>query len=215
MSVWIRLFGQSESAQSKSKPRLGLESLEAREVPAIVFVGGWGASSYQYATDGTHASGDAVPTDQFSLNFAKVTFDTRDAADYSAIVFVGGWGGSAPQSGPNSLMIEAHCVRHAVELRRGEMIDLFVTSQAQAEHAARPLPVLMVLADQQDFYYSTTGGSGRDVLLGGQTVDDTADPTTVADDVVVDGRIITGENYDSAAIASSGYIRVKKLNSGG
>ena len=54
----------------------------------------------------------------------------------------------------------------------------------------------------------------------------------MSDDVVVDGRIITAENFDSsslavsdeltmadegegAAIASHGYIRVKKLNSGG
>jgi hypothetical protein len=38
---------------------------------------------------------------------------------------------------------------------------------------------------------------------------------SVQDDVIVDGRIITGENYDSADIASHGYIRIKKLNSGG
>lgn len=40
-------------------------------------------------------------------------------------------------------------------------------------------------------------------------------PGPVQDDVIVDGRIITGENYDSAALASSGYIKIKKLNSGG
>jgi putative intracellular protease/amidase len=39
--------------------------------------------------------------------------------------------------------------------------------------------------------------------------------STVADDVIVDGRIITGENYDSAQIATHGYIKIKKLNSGG
>jgi len=40
-------------------------------------------------------------------------------------------------------------------------------------------------------------------------------PQRTQDDVFVDGRIITGENYDSTDIASHGYIRVKKLNSGG
>lgn len=215
MSMWTRLFGRSESSQPKGKSQLSLESLEAREVPAIVFVGGWGASSYQYAHNDPNTAGDAVPTDQFSLNYAKATFDTRDAADYSAVVFVGGWGASVPQSGPGALGIEVHCVRQTVEVRHGEMIDRLVTSQAQPERAARPLPVLMVLADRQDFYYSIIGGAGRDVLLGGQTVDAAADPTTVADDVVVDGRIITGQDYDNATIASSGYIRVKKLNSGG
>jgi hypothetical protein len=153
MSAWSRLFGRSKSSQPKSKPRLGLESLEAREVPAIVFVGGWGASAYQYAT-------------------------------------------------------------------------------AEPEPPARPLPVLMVLADQQYFYYSTTGDTsgGKSALAAapepvaarlngvstagyGFAFNATVD-ATVADDVMIDGRIITGENYDSATIASSGYIRVKKLNSG-
>ena len=42
------------------------------------------------------------------------------------------------------------------------------------------------------------------------------DPVSASqDDVVVDGRIITGENYDSSDIASHGYIRIKKLNTGG
>lgn len=40
------------------------------------------------------------------------------------------------------------------------------------------------------------GGAGDDILIGGQTTHDarSSDPTTVADDVIVDGRIITGEN---------------------
>jgi putative intracellular protease/amidase len=38
---------------------------------------------------------------------------------------------------------------------------------------------------------------------------------TAADDVIVDGRIITGEFYDATEIASHGYIKIKKLNSGG
>ena len=49
MSMWTRLFAHSNSPQPTSKPRLGLEGLEAREVPAIVVVGGWGSSQYQYA----------------------------------------------------------------------------------------------------------------------------------------------------------------------
>ncbi len=31
-------------------PYLSLESLETRETPAIVFVGGWGSSMYQYSS---------------------------------------------------------------------------------------------------------------------------------------------------------------------
>lgn len=72
-----------------------------------------------------------------------------DAHDYSAVVFVGGWGSSMYQYAYNDPMVSSH------------------------------------------------------------------QPHRVHDDVVVDGRIITGENYDSAEIASHGYIRIKKLNSGG
>lgn len=74
---------------------------------------------------------------------------SAEARDYSAIVFVGGWGSSMYQYAYN---------------------DSTVSSSA---------------------------------------------PQRVQDDIVVDGRIITGENYDSADIASHGYIKIKKLNSGG
>lgn len=127
-------------------------------------------------------------------NKPQATGDT-----YSAIAFVGGWGSSAAPSGPGSLGIEVHVVR-----------------------GADPLPVLLVIADQRDFYQSTDDGvgDGRSPALrkGGWVMDVTLPPSAdgrVTDDVAVDGRIITGENYDSASIATSGYIRIKKLNSGG
>lgn len=114
-------------------PLLKLEPLEARDVPsAVVFVGGWGSSMYQYAHSEPVA---AAPLEHLALNYTKIEF-------------------------------------------------------------AEPLPVLMVLADRQ---YDAPPRA----------------PGTAADDVVVDGRIITGENFDSAPTAESGYIRVKKLNSGG
>lgn len=165
------------SVQSKFLPRLGLESLETREVPAVVFVGGWGASMYQYAHNDPAA----------------------DAGDDSAIAFVGGWGSSAEPSAAGSLGIEVHVVR-----------------------TADPLPVLLVIADQRDFDHSSNGGVGdsRSPALrkGGWVMDVTLPSSAdgrVTDDVVVDGRIITGENYDSVSVAASGYIRIKKLNSGG
>lgn len=47
------------------------------------------------------------------------------------------------------------------------------------------------------------------------TVNATLLTSSPTDDVIVDGQIITGENYDSVDLASNGYIRIKKLNSGG
>jgi hypothetical protein len=58
MSVWNRLFGASEPSRSERSPAsnpLRVESLEAREVPALL-VGGWGESSYQSAFEGRSSS---------------------------------------------------------------------------------------------------------------------------------------------------------------
>lgn len=85
--------------------RLQLEPLETREVPAaltltsatesrdgadysaIAFVGGWGSSMYQYAHSDPIAA--SVPTDQFSINFAKIEFDRSappPASDYLLVL---------------------------------------------------------------------------------------------------------------------------------
>lgn len=44
---------------------------------------------------------------------------------------------------------------------------------------------------------------------------DAASGRHTTDDVFIDGRIITGENFDSAANEMHGYVKIKKLNSGG
>jgi hypothetical protein len=158
MSVWSRLFGPSKPSRPASKLRPGLESLEAREVPAIVFVGGWGASSYQYAAGGPHEAADVVPSDQFSLSYAKVRYDSAPA------------------------------VADTVAIR----------------------------AESGDDSGATRAGAGNDVYQWdpGDGADAVEGRSAATDDVWVDGRVITGENYDSATVASSGYIKVKKLNSG-
>lgn len=85
--------------------RLQLEPLETREVPAslalggatetsdgadysaIAFVGGWGSSMYQYAHNEPVAA--SVPTDQFALNFTKITIETRAPATTDDVVVDG------------------------------------------------------------------------------------------------------------------------------
>jgi hypothetical protein len=47
---------------------------------AVVFVGGWGSPMDQHVSPGAASRGGAVPTDQFALNDAEVTFDTAPAA---------------------------------------------------------------------------------------------------------------------------------------
>ncbi len=179
-------------------PLLQLEPLEAREVPAAVgFVGGWGSSMYQYAASEPAAAG--IPTDQFALNFAKIEFDR-----------------SAPPPASDYLL--------TLDGIKGE------------SSAAR-----LVIADQRDFDARESGGAlsptppppqtASDFLLKlegikGESGDGHREtieivswslgaPAPVADDVVVDGRIITAENFDAVAPAAPGCIRVQTLNSGG
>ncbi|QEL19601.1 hypothetical protein [Limnoglobus roseus] len=264
MSVWTRLFNLSNSPRPKAKTRLGIDSLEAREVPAIVFVGGWGASAYQYATSdpapaalpsvtdlvldrfNPHAAHDDVVVDGKIItgqNFDSAAA-TAGASDYSAVVFVGGWGSSSYHHETGALRnVSAATPTDQFSLNYAKIrFDTATVSDSLTVPEPRPEPIIvgeyLILSAQ----ISGTGDSGRDVLIGGPSVNTTVaadpapvsghgnsslgfevhcvdhqaqDPTTIADDVVVDGRIITGENFDSAAVASSGYIRIKKLNSGG
>ncbi len=78
MSVWTRLFGRSKSPQPTSKPRLALEPLDAREVPAVVSVGGWGSSQYQYAD---HDPAVARPADPM---VSKLSVSNPDATRVAA-----------------------------------------------------------------------------------------------------------------------------------
>jgi hypothetical protein len=59
------------------------------------------------------------------------------------------------------------------------------------------------------------GGAGDDVLVGGQTSHDarSSDRTTVADDVIVDGRIITGEN--PLSVGKTVRLRFAAVNNAG
>ncbi len=175
MSVWNRLFARSASRlEPKTAPRsrLQLEGLESREVPAIVFVGGWGSSMYQYAFQGTD-SADSVPADQFAMNYAKVVYNQPGAplpaSDY--LLELDGIKGE-------SRVGDSHI----------ELENVQITSYQLGAHAGVPLVL---------------GASADDRSAG------------TRDDVVVDGRIITAENFDGSTTAIGGYIRVKKLNSGG
>lgn len=151
------LFGNRPARSTRRRSPLGLEALEGLALPsavlpvpdagdlaaevrqqksAIVFVGGWGASSYQYAFNDPAAGVSLFGLGDGSIRPIGYGTHAPAASDYSAIAFVGGWGASS--SG-----------------------------------------VQVALAD----------GSVR-------FLKDTVE--RIADDVVVDGKIITGETWDSA-----------------
>ncbi len=121
MGLWNSIFGQASSSRSANRNRtqLCVDSLENREVPTVVFVGGWGASSYQYANE--------------------TTYD-RPAA-------------TSPIQSQTDLTAETETQKLTITFS-----DVLISS------------------------YQSSGSAGG----------------AAADDVIVDGRIITAENYDSA-----------------
>lgn len=97
-------------------------------------------------------------------------------------------------------------------------VPAVLVGSADDPSAAEPLPVLMVIANR-DFYYRESAGDAADygavVFVGGwgassyqyafsgtcanAAYSGSADaPATAADDVWVDGKVITGQNFNSA-----------------
>lgn len=83
----------------------------------------------------------------------------------------------------------------------------------QAKFSAAAIAILAFTAATPAF--AQRGGAGDDVLVGGQTsfkaaapAQAGASPTTSSDDVIVDGRIITGENPASSYPGFLGGVRV-------
>jgi putative intracellular protease/amidase len=148
-----------------------------------------------------------------------------DAADYSAIVFVGGWGSSAYQYAFEGTYANVAYRQDPVVTRSvNELINDFV---AQDKYVAAICHGVSVLAwARVDGVSPLAGrtlaawaGGGPGFKLDGETFPDATvatrwhieknggsmplsaaagDPLTSADDVIIDGRIITAENYDSA-----------------
>jgi putative intracellular protease/amidase len=155
------------------------------------------------------------------------TMADADASDYSAVVFVGGWGASAYQYAfEGTYHNAAYRADPVVARAANELINEFV---AQDKYVAAICHGVSVLAYARVDGVSplagrvVTGwaGGGPGFKLDGQSYPDATvatrwhvekndatmplsasagDPLTVADDVIVDGKIITAENFQSARL---------------
>lgn len=146
--------------------------------------------------------------------------------DYSAIAFVGGWGASMYQYAfPGDYQNNAYDGNLATKAAVNELINEFLASDKQVAAICHGVTVLAwarvdgvsPLAGKQVsapfigspavVYAGHSYGNfelmqAPQVAVNGgipnQLSGEYGDPYTVADDVIVDGRIITAENYDSA-----------------
>lgn len=156
------------------RPDLTLTDAQSSNYSAIVFVGGWGASSYQYAFEGTyHHTAYQQPWSARHVN--RLIDDFSDADKPIAAICHGvtvlAWArvdGVSPLRG----RVVVGATGGMPGFRRGNF------DFRDAEYPAR----------------WQIEANGAVMLTSGSI----GNPMTSADDVIVDGRIITAENVDSA-----------------
>ncbi len=178
--------GQPIGLDGSVVPNLPVAKVDASDYSAIVFVGGWGSSMYQYA-------------------YSDPNFDGRIDSYYANSIYNGN-GGEAKAAANELINDFVAQDKYVAGLCHG----VTVLAWARVDGAS-PLQGKKVCA--------TPGGSPATVYLSKsfannelgvheQVVANGAfsspysgligNPATTADDVVVDGKIITGENYTSA-----------------
>lgn len=178
--------GQGFDSSGAVVPDIALADADASDYSAIVFVGGWGSSMYQYAYN--DPNGDGVIDNYYADNH---------------------YNGDATKIVVNDLIndfvdqdkyVTAIC--HGVTVLAWARVD--GVSPLAGKQVAAPLTV----GTPTQFYngawsvYPAFSGQYDQVVANGGLATAVSggrgDPTTVADDVVIDGRIITAENFDSA-----------------
>lgn len=150
-------------------PDLDLASANAANYSAIVFVGGWGASSYQYAFNGTYQNG--------SYNG---TLAVRNKANQLITDF---------QSQGKFVTAICHGVSVLAWARVNGKSPIAGRSVA-GYHGAAPASSIAA-ATTSEWHVQQNGAT----MFGSGTL---GNPGTVADDVYIDRKTITAENYDTA-----------------
>jgi putative intracellular protease/amidase len=154
-------------------PDLAVTDAQAVGYSAVVLVGGWGASEYQYAFQGTYANAAYNGTTAIRNAVNQLINDFGREGKYITAICHGvsvlAWArvnGSSPLAGHHVAAYEGS----SPAFRLGG-----VSYPNQPDHWHEDVNGATVFAPRS---------------LG--------DPTTAADDVWVDGKIITAENFDSA-----------------
>ncbi|HYH63118.1 MAG TPA: DJ-1/PfpI family protein [Urbifossiella sp.] len=180
--------GQPAGTPGTVVPDIALGNVDAADYSAIAFVGGWGASMYQYAYNDPNL--DGVPD-----NFYANPLYNGDASQKLVVNSL------VNQFLSHDKPVAAIC--HGVTVLAWARVD--GASPLAGKHVAVPH-----LEGTPDQFYAGDWRSGgyyngqRDQVVanGGLATAFSGahgNPGT-ADDVIVDGRIITGENPESAAL---------------
>ncbi len=169
-------LAQDKRLKVPVRPDVALADADAADYSAIVFVGGWGASSYQYAFEGTYANAfyrpdGAVdrrrePADQRLRGAGQARGWHLSRGDGAG---VGARGRREPAEGPHGRRMGGR--RSRVRAGWDRVPGVRVPTRAQLEE------------------------NGATMILSAAV----GNPLSSHDDVWVDGRIITAENPAAAA----------------
>jgi putative intracellular protease/amidase len=188
--------GQPAGTDGGVWPDLALSRVNPREYSAIVFVGGWGASQYQYAYN--------------DPNFDRTLDNFYWHAPYNGDNDLTDGRISKSKFVVNNLVNEFLASdKHVAAICHGVTVLAWARVDGASPLHGRAVAVPFIgspatfylgqwYADYELGQYEQVVANGG-IPLSTET-GSLGDPTTAADDVVVDGRIITAENYDSAAL---------------
>lgn len=158
-------------------PDLALSDVDADQYSAIVFVGGWGSSMYQYAFEGTY-SNSAYNGDLATKEVVNDLINDFVDQDKHVTAICHG------------VTVLAWARVDGVSPLSGKQVSVPFIGSPAVDYAGQSFGNFQLMQAPQ---VQANGGTTNTV--SGQF----GDPNTVADDVVVDGRVITAENYDAAA----------------
>lgn len=167
------------------QPDLALSDVEPRDYDAVVFIGGWGSSMYQYDFPGTYDEPDynLAPRLARLVNYLIEDFVLADkpTAGIGHGVSVLAW---ARVDGQSPL--------------RGRIVvgDAGGVPGFRLGNASYPPGLLSTR-----WHIEQNGGT----MLTSRSV---GDPLSSTDDVFIDGKIITAENYDSASVLAEALKRL-------
>lgn len=171
--------GEPEGMNGAVVPDITLANVDAADYSAIVFVGGWGSSMYQYAFPGDyvndHYDGD-LATKQVVNNLINEFLDSdKFVAAICHGTTVLGWARRPDGTSPvNGIHISVPYIGSPAVVYEGFEYGNYGLGQYEQAVANGAIP-------------NTASGQIGDIW-------------TVADDVQVDGQFITAENYDSALL---------------
>jgi putative intracellular protease/amidase len=176
-------------------PDIALASVDADDYSAIVFVGGWGASMYQYAYN--DPNGDGITDNYYANDPYNGDPDLNDGQIAAQKVAV------------NNLIGEFIADdKYVAALCHGVTVLAWARVDGASPIAGRHVAVPTTVSAPTQFYNGQWRTDGYYLGQYDQVIDNggiaspvsgsIGDPNTVADDVVVDGKIITAENFHSA-----------------